>query len=105
MPHHPSDPKLTQLQADLGSAIYTAIQTVGDVRRLVCASIKEATGEGRGNSFWVAFRGGRWFVVTWAPRFYRCPSGVDILELCRDCLFAPELVRWKIDARIPINMT
>ena len=54
-----------------------------DGRRLICASMKRAEGDGlTGNSFWIAERNGDWFLGTWGPRFYRIPEHQRVPELC-----------------------
>jgi hypothetical protein len=35
-----------------------------------------------GNSFWITYRDGHWHVVTWAPRVYRAPEAVNVVQLC-----------------------
>jgi hypothetical protein len=96
----PSHHGLAQLQSDLGSAVYATIEDCEGEPRLVCASRKDERGAGRGNSFWVALQDTRWFVVTWAPRYYCCPPNVDIAQLCREWLAAADITQAAIDAVI-----
>ena len=35
-----------------------------------------------GNSFWISYRDDHWHVCTWAPRVYRVPKTVDVVQLC-----------------------
>ena len=63
---------------------FMPIVEVGD--RMVCASRQYAKGHEQrglhGNSFWVAKRGGGWFVAGWGPSIYRVPDNTRIAELC-----------------------
>jgi hypothetical protein len=77
---------LQELQRSLGASVYTALEPTGRGPRLVCAKEKAADGTGHGASFWVTFASGRWYVGTWKPAYYECPSGVDIRRLCEECL-------------------
>ena len=43
--------------------------------RLICAS-RGDNGKLKGNSFWITFQNRSWFLVTWAPVFYRVPDEV-----------------------------
>lgn len=36
----------------------------------------------RGNSFWVCWLDGRWYVGTWAPRYYRVQDADRLLDFC-----------------------
>jgi hypothetical protein len=36
----------------------------------------------RGNSFWLSFLSGRWYLTTWLPACYRIPSDQDMLLQC-----------------------
>jgi hypothetical protein len=77
-----------ELQHAVGSAgfftTFMAIEEVGD--RMVCASHQYPEGHARrglyGNSFWVAKRGGDWFVAGWGPSIYRVPDNTRVAELC-----------------------
>lgn len=78
--------------ADLKTTIeaagfFTTFQPIrhpGD--RMVCASHAYTSGprEGSlgGNSFWVATRGGEWFIATWSPIIYRIPDPECLVNLC-----------------------
>src|SRR5262245_12250883 len=79
--------------AELESAIaaaghHTMIRPLGDGHaRLVCAqrqvSTRSANGFAMGGaSFWVALRGGRWFVVNWAPLYYQLADDALLVPLC-----------------------
>ena len=72
----PSHEALTQIQTEIGSAVYATVQDCGGEPRLVCASRKDECGNGHGNSFWVALHDTTWFLVTWWPRYYRCPPDI-----------------------------
>ncbi len=87
---------LRKLRSELDPAGYSAIEPLEGGYRLVCAAKKNSSGQGGGNSFWVAQCRGRWYVVTWAPRFFECPPDVDILAVCQACLADPETRRWSI---------
>jgi hypothetical protein len=100
MPYESSYHRLTQLQRDLGSALFAQIQEWDGEPRLVCASRIDSDGSGRGNSFWVAVHDTRWFVVTWYPRYYSCPEGAEIAQLCRDILASANSVQATIDEAI-----
>lgn len=53
-----------------------------DFGRLVCASMRRAEGGLTGNSFWIAQRGGDWFLGTWGSHLYRVPEAQRVPELC-----------------------
>jgi len=40
----------------------------------------------RGNSFWLSYQGGIWFLSTWSPACYRIPRGTDVVALCSACM-------------------
>src|SRR2546430_2521836 len=40
----------------------------------------------RGNSFWLSYLAGTWYLGTWSPFYYRIPSGQDVLAVCSDCM-------------------
>ena len=70
-------------------AIKSAVEAAGfftahdtDRRRLICASMRRSDGGLTGNSFWIAERGGDWFLGTWGPHFYRIPEAQRVPELC-----------------------
>lgn len=35
-----------------------------------------------GNSFWVSFHDGPWYLCTWAPTCYRLPTEKNLVDLC-----------------------
>jgi hypothetical protein len=40
----------------------------------------------RGNSFWLSYQGGTWFLSTWSPVCYRIPTDQDVLAVCSACM-------------------
>ena len=36
----------------------------------------------RGNSFWVSYKRGNWYLSTWLPAAYRIPPGQDLVAVC-----------------------
>jgi len=42
----------------------------------------------RGNSFWLAYNQGLWYLTTWLPACYRIPANQDIVGLCSVCMTA-----------------
>jgi len=40
----------------------------------------------RGNSFWLSFQRGTWYLSTWLPACYRVPSDQDVVALCSACM-------------------
>jgi hypothetical protein len=58
---------------------FQPIRQPGD--RIICASRSSPRGLS-GNSFWVARRGGEWYVATWSPLIYRLPDASRLVELC-----------------------
>lgn len=72
--------RLTQL------GIYTSRQPHGEfAERVVCATHGSDWGIG-GKSFWVTVRNGVWFIVSWAPHFYRVPERSDIVDVVEGAL-------------------
>lgn len=67
---------------------FTTFQPIREpADRIVCASMRfrcdSPTGWGLGgNSFWVAKRGGEWFIATWSPVIYRVADPSRLVELC-----------------------
>ncbi len=67
--------------------------------RLVCA--KESSAEGlRGNSVWIAFRAGEWYLSTWTPAIYRVPVGCDLASLICDIVASSESVIYRVSKRL-----
>jgi hypothetical protein len=91
---------LQELQRSFGDSVYTALEPTDWGLRLVCAKEKAADGSGHGASFWVTFVSERWYVCTWRPAYYECPSGVDIRRLCDECLNDAQIRRWIVSAEI-----
>lgn len=68
------------------AGFYTSVQPIerlGD--RLVCASESREYGLS-GVSFWVARRGGEWFIASWGGLIYEVPSGARIDAVAIDIL-------------------
>lgn len=40
----------------------------------------------KGNSFWLSFNQGLWYLSTWLPAYYRVPANQDIVALCSACM-------------------
>ena len=40
----------------------------------------------RGNSFWLLYNQGLWYLSTWLPVCYRVPTNKDIVGLCLACM-------------------
>ena len=40
----------------------------------------------RGNSFWLSYNQGLWYLSTWLPVCYRVPANKDIVALCSACM-------------------
>src|SRR5687767_4707263 len=40
----------------------------------------------RGNSFWLSFQSGTWYLITWSPVCYCIPADRDVGELCSVCM-------------------
>src|ERR1019366_803116 len=40
----------------------------------------------RGNSFWLSYNQGLWYLSTWLPVCYRIPANKDIVALCSACM-------------------
>lgn len=41
-----------------------------------------------GNSFWLLFKDGAWYLSTWLPVSYRIPVTQDVIALCSACMKA-----------------
>src|ERR1700730_8096445 len=39
-----------------------------------------------GNSFWLSYQRGAWYLSTWLPACYRIPAGQDIVAVCSACM-------------------
>jgi hypothetical protein len=40
----------------------------------------------RGNSFWLSYNQGLWYLSTWLPACYRIPANQNIVSLCLACM-------------------
>ena len=68
------------------AGFFTTFQPIEETcGRIVCASHGGDWGMG-GFSFWIAVRNGRWFIATWAPRFYEIPSAEDVVSVAIEAL-------------------
>ena len=40
----------------------------------------------KGNSFWLSYIQGLWYLSTWLPAYYRVPANQDVVGLCSACM-------------------
>ena len=40
----------------------------------------------RGNSFWLSWNQGLWYLSTWLPACYRVPANQDLVGICSVCM-------------------
>lgn len=50
--------------------------------QLVIARQEDPAWPDKGNSFWITYVGGQWYLCTWVPVCYRVPAVVSITQLC-----------------------
>ena len=50
----------------------------------------------RSNCFWVTFRKGNWYVVTWSPAAYCVPVAQDIREVCESVFRSSEIAIYTV---------
>ncbi len=72
------------------AGFFTSIQPIPSGDRVVCASRRHTTGERArslgGTSFWIAHRGGQWFIATWSGAVYRVRDPERVIPLCLELL-------------------
>ena len=54
--------------------------------QLIVSRQRGAVWPDRGNSFWLSYKDGTWYLGTWSPVGYRVPSDQDIVALCSACM-------------------
>jgi hypothetical protein len=54
--------------------------------QLIVSAQHSAAGPDRGNSFWLSYREGFWYLSTCTPVRYRVPASLDIVQLCKACI-------------------
>jgi hypothetical protein len=75
---------------------FAELLTEPSVERVICASKKDKHLL-RGNSFWITFRGGSWFLATWAPAYYHFSNEYALMSACIDFLQEDD----QVHARLP----
>jgi hypothetical protein len=80
------------MQPDPYTALAEALAAVGLTGQLnrpdqLIVSTKQGpVWPNRGNSFWLSYNQGLWYLSTWLPACYRVPANQDIVALCSDCM-------------------
>jgi hypothetical protein len=74
----------TALTEALATVGLTAKRTRPD--QLVVSARSGPVGPNRGNSFWLSYNQGLWYLSTWFPACYRVPANQDIVGLCLSCM-------------------
>jgi hypothetical protein len=69
-----------------GAGFFTTFQSDGHRGLSIVLVTHRTDGRLHGNSFCVAHKVGRWYLVTRAPVFYLVPPGAALPALCLDCL-------------------
>ncbi len=77
------DPYIALADA-LAAAGLTAQRSRPD--QLVVSTQQGPVWPNRGNSFWLSYNQGVWYLSTWLPACYRIPADQDIVGLCSACL-------------------
>jgi hypothetical protein len=54
----------------------------------------------RGNSFWLSYIEGTWYLSTWLPVCYRVPPNQDIVALCLACMGATASAMFRVPSEI-----
>jgi hypothetical protein len=72
------------------AGFFTTFYPNGDEGGWIVLVSRCREGQLHGNSFRVALKAGRWFLVTWSPVFYVLPPSADLIALCLDCLRASD---------------
>ena len=54
--------------------------------QLIISSQQGPVWPNAGNSFWLSYNEGLWYLSTWLPTCYRIPADQDILNLCSACM-------------------
>src|SRR3989442_493012 len=54
--------------------------------QLIISARHGAVWPNRGNSFWLSYNEGLWYLSTWLPACYRVPADQDIVSLCSACI-------------------
>jgi hypothetical protein len=74
--------------ASLADAL-SAVGLIGQQSRsnqLIVSTQRGPVWPDRGNSFWLSYQDGTWFLSTSAPICYRIPGGQDVAALCLACM-------------------
>jgi hypothetical protein len=70
------------------------------LRRLVVSRQRGPVWPDAGNSFWVCRLHSHWYVCTWAPRHYRVPETVSVLDIAEAFVDEGESAQ----SRVPAEM-
>ena len=54
--------------------------------QLIVSSQQGPVWPDKGNSFWLSYNQGIWYLTTWLPVCYRVPANQDIVALCSACM-------------------
>jgi len=79
----PPDP-YTALTEALAAVGLTGQRTRPD--QLIVSAQKGPVWPNRGNSFWLSYNQGIWYLSTWLPACYRVPVNQDIVGVCLACV-------------------
>jgi hypothetical protein len=83
------DQDYTEIQRAVERAgFFTTLNPQGDDGDWLVLASRRTKGRLHGNSFRLAVKGGRWYLVTWTPAYYVVAPGTDLTSLCLDCLRA-----------------
>jgi len=80
------------MQPDPYIVLSEALKAVGLTGRhsrpdqLIVSAQERPAWPNRGNSFWLSYNQGLWYLSTWLPACYRVPANQDIVALCSACI-------------------
>jgi hypothetical protein len=49
-----------------------------------------------GNSFWLSYHQGLWYLSTWLPACYRVPANQDVVGLCSACITSGKSAMYRV---------
>lgn len=94
------------MQADPYIALAEALAVVGLTGQrsrpdqLIVSTQPGPVWPNRGNSFWLSYHQGLWYLSTWLPACYRVPANQDVVGLCLACMAIGTSARYRLPPEI-----
>jgi hypothetical protein len=57
----------------------------------------------RGNSFWLSYREGTWYLATWSPICYRIPKDQDVVGVSAACMEIGSSAMYRVPPEVVVS--